>query len=566
MLPNYGMVYLVKKNIKGNIYLYLAKKARVNGVSKVVWQKYLGSEAKIEKQDLSVNFDDPDSYDMYELDFGLPVALMQLVDKLDLINIINEITTKRNQGISVGEYMVLAAFQRCIKPRSKNQLESWFQTTFLSHHFPPFDYYLNADAYTNHFRYLTEDIIDKIEIKLQTQIKSEFSIDYSDLYYDPTNFFTFINPKEPNQNLPKHGKSKENRHTLNLVSMSMICTGDGGIPVFHKVYPGNNQDAGHFKKRLPEILYQIEQLGLDHTEVTLVFDKGNISSEIFDQIDQSGLQYICSLRPSTRKDLHSLTSQDFNIVNLPNGKPIGCKSYKREIHGKTRRVIVAYNPKKNKWSSHEKQKKLKKKIDDIKQYFANRLNVKKWRDPEKVQIKIEKIIGEKNLEYFAINVTGEFANVQYSVELIDEKVQAAIAKMGKTYYVTNRSDAPENIVFQYRKQYKVEKLFKYIKHMNFIRVRPLYHRNDESIRGHIYVCVLGLLLLTLLERQINQARSGSNISISTIIDRLQEIRIIKIQSKRSKSPSKAIYKMVTISKEAQELVELLKLEEYIPKR
>lgn len=564
VLPNQVMVYLVKKKIKGNIYLYLAKKARVNGVSKVVWQKYLGREDTIEQKDLSINFADPKSYTLKELDYGLPVALMQLVEKLDLDNVINTATKKRNQGISVGVYMILAALQRCIKPRSKSQLESWFQTTFLSQYFPPFDSYLNADAYTNHFRYLTSDIIDRIEVKIQQCLKSEFSIDYSDLYYDPTNFFTFINPKNSNQNLPKHGKSKESRNTLNLVAMSLVCTEDAGLPVFHRVYPGNNQDAGHFKQRLPEILDQIEQMGLNSSEVTLVFDKGNISADIFDQIDQSGLKYICSLRPSTQKDLHSLTEKDFNLTTLPNGKLIGCKEYMREIHGKSRRLIVAYNPNKNKWSGSIKEAKLTKKLDEIHEYFENRLNVKKWRDPKKVKSKIEGLIGKNNQQFFSIKVEGDYSNVEYSVELSDEEIDNAIETIGKSYYATNRDDVPENIIYRYRKQYKVEKLFKYIKHTDFIRVRPLYHRNDESIRGHIFACVLALLLMTLLERQVNQIRSGDNISIHTIINLLDEVNLIKIQSIRSKSSSKAIYKMVSVSDEAQELVDLLHLEDYMP--
>jgi transposase len=558
------VVYLVKKVIKGNTYLYLAKSARVDGKTKIIWQKYLGREESIEKQDLSFNFEDPDSYHMQEVDFGLPVALMQLVEKLDFVQIINFCTSKRNQGISVGEYMVLAVLQRSIKPRSKTQLESWFESSYLRKYFPPFKNYLDADAYSNHFRYLNDTILDEIEINLQKRIKSRFSVDYSNLYYDPTNFFTFINPKKPNQTLAKHGKSKENRHTLNLVAMSLICTDDGGIPLFHRVYPGNNQDAGHFKIRLPEILNQIEQMELDPANVTLIFDKGNISEEIFEQIDQSGLKYICSLRPSTQKDLDALTEKDFTLTELANGKPIGYKEYLREIHGKDRRLIVAFNPKKNNWSATIKKTKLSKKLEEVEEYFKKRLNVKKWRDPEKVKAKIESLIGKTSLPFFLIKVSGDFATVEYSIKLNENEVKHNTETLGKSYYVSNLDDAPEDIIYRYRQQYKVERLFKYIKHSEYIRVRPLYHRNDESIRGHIFVCVMALLLLTLLEREVNLKRSGNNISIGTIIDRLTEVKLIKVQSAKSKSLSKVIYKMVAISSEAQELVDLLGLEKYIP--
>lgn len=561
------MVYLVKKKISGHKYLYLTKTARVDGISKVVWQKYLGREDTIEQKDLQFDFADPDSYTMEDLDFGLPVAMMQLVERLDMINIINQSTHKRDQGISVGEYMVLATLQRCINPRSKNQLKRWFETTYLKEYMPNYLHYLNSDAYTNHFNYLTEEIINRIELQLQQRIKSEFDVDYSSLYYDPTNFYTFINPRGPKQELAKHGKSKESRHILNLVAMSMICTNDGGIPVTHHVYPGNIQDAGHFKTRLPQILKRLKDMQLKYSEVTLVFDKGNISQEIFEQIDQAGVRFICSVRPSTHKDLHDLRESDFSMIKLPNDKDIGVKEFDRDLHGKSRRLIVCYNPNKMDWSGGVKLHKLQKKLDEIEEWFETKLNTHKWRNTENVAKKIKSIIGKNNLEFFDIKIGGQYADVNYSVILKDDEVDNFMELLGKSYYATNLDDDPGVIIWKYRQQYKIEKLFKYIKHVDFIRIRPIYHRNDSSIRGHIFACFLALLLLTLLEREVNKSLGSCNSvnqSTSTILAKLAEIRLIKIQAQRSKSASKAIYKMVNVSGEAEELMKMLNLSKYIP--
>ena len=107
------MVYLFKKTIHQKIYLYLGRSARIKGKAKRVWQKYLGPEDTIESVQ-SFSFTTHPKVQI--VSFGLPVALMQIVDRLDLISIINQVVPKRQQGLSNGHYLTLAALNRCIKP------------------------------------------------------------------------------------------------------------------------------------------------------------------------------------------------------------------------------------------------------------------------------------------------------------------------------------------------------------------------------------------------------------------------------------------------------------------
>ncbi len=79
---------------------------------------------------------DIEKLDIIYYDYGLPVALMTIAEKLDLIGIIDRATSKRQQGLSVGQYVAIASLNRCIKPLSKHQLLNWFYTTYLQHFFP----------------------------------------------------------------------------------------------------------------------------------------------------------------------------------------------------------------------------------------------------------------------------------------------------------------------------------------------------------------------------------------------------------------------------------------------
>ncbi len=78
--------------------------------------------------------------------------------------------------------------------------------------------------------------------------------------FDPTNYYTYINPKNDMQLLPRHGHSKESRHTLNLVGVSLFCSSDYGIPIMHKVYPGNIRDVTQFKTEFPRFIDRLSDM------------------------------------------------------------------------------------------------------------------------------------------------------------------------------------------------------------------------------------------------------------------------------------------------------------------
>lgn len=550
------MPFLIKKKIKNKIYLYLAKNARIDGKTRRLWERYIGPEHKItEKTEILI---DPKPR-VTTLDFGLPIALMQLVNELDLIEIINTCTTKRSQGLSVGHYITLAAINRCVKPTSKAKLRRWFEHTALFKEFPPIDTYLDSMAYTNHFKYLTPEVIDEIEARINKRLIKNFEVSMNTLFYDPTNFFTYINPKE-GEKLPKHGHSKEGRFTLNLVGLTLYCTKDGGLPVLHEVYPGNVQDAKVFKEQIPRLFERFKRVDIDTREICLVFDKGNISQNAFDQINDAGMHFVCSIRPSTQKEFDRLTPADFSLESLPNGKEIGVLEFNSHQYGPKERLLVVYNPRSKAWQEKNLLVKLEKKIESVHDYFKDRLNVKKWRDPGVVKEKIESFLNtKKHLTLVEYSVSGTFGKVAYTIKINEKALTAHLDTLGKSFFLSNHPTmSPLEIVWLYRQQFTVERAFKYIKSPDLLSIRPMYHWTDESIRGHLFTCVLGLLLITLLTRKLQS--QFTRMSLWSIIEHLSEIELAIIRYKGTKT---IIKQLVDISPEARQLSNYLKLKAHI---
>jgi transposase len=490
-------------------------------------------------------------------DFGLPVALMQIVEKLDLITAINRYSPKRNQGLSLGHYIALDALNRCIKPKAKENFLGWFQTTFLQQMFPAITTYLDAAAYTNHYAYLTDRIIQQIQAEINLQLVAKFNINMKQLIYDPTNFYTFMNP-DGDDCLAKHGHSKENRATLNIIGLALICTKDGGIPILYDVYSGNLQDSTVFQAEVPTIIKQIQALDQDETKTTLTFDKGNNSDTIFAQFDAAQITFIASIRPSMLKQYDDVKAEDFPRFTLPNGKPVGIKDEHGVLYGKDRRILVLFNPEQMEWSGNTFYRKLKADVNEVEEFFhfKHRLNKGKWRTVDNVQKKITEIVGPAHLPYLRIKITDNEKEIQFQIAINEEQINEHVASLGKSYLITNDFSASAvDLIATFRQQITIERAFSYLKSPDLVPVRPIFDSNDQSIQGHLFSSVLGLLILMLLTREVQS--KYPEMSVEQVHNNLSQVQLASVITEGTTRPLRSLVEM---SEDARKLVDYLKLE------
>src|SRR2546430_122610 len=121
------MATIVPKTIRGHRYYYLVQTAWVNGRSRYVKQLYLGKAEDIGK--LFEEATAPVPTQGLPFEFGGTAALYSVAQQLQLAEIIDRHVPKRNQGLSVGQYALLAILNRCLAPTSKTQLAHWYAGT-----------------------------------------------------------------------------------------------------------------------------------------------------------------------------------------------------------------------------------------------------------------------------------------------------------------------------------------------------------------------------------------------------------------------------------------------------
>ena len=163
-----------KRQVKGHVYYDLVEGKRVNGQSRLVKQHYLGRAEQVVAR---LEGHPPEPTRVRVAEYGASQALLGVARRLQLVELIDRVAPKRDQGLSVGAYMLLAVLNRILAPGSKAKLGDWFRRTALYHDFPVRDADLRSQRFWDHMAYLTAERIQAVEQALTQRMVAEFGLD-----------------------------------------------------------------------------------------------------------------------------------------------------------------------------------------------------------------------------------------------------------------------------------------------------------------------------------------------------------------------------------------------------
>lgn len=549
------MPAIVKKKIKGRVYYYAVQTAWVDGRSRVVWQKYLGKA-----EDIVARLTTSDApYTTRVFTFGAVAALFRLARDLGVVEIIDRHAPKRNQGPSVGEYMLIAAINRALAPTSKRQIGEWYAQTSLVRWLKARPEHLTSQRFWDHMDYLGPDEIRLIERDLTKVIVERCGLDLRTLIYDTTNFFTWIDTTNEAE-LPQRGHNKQKRRDLKQVGLALMVTLDFGIPFFHEVYPGNRPDARELASVVEELVARYRSLAGTCQEVTLVLDKGNNSRSNIASL-AAALGFVGSLVPSQHPELLAVPHSEFQL--LAGAEFGGLLAYRtqKEVFGAPRTVVVTYNEALYLGQMQGLITSLRKAHQALRQ-LQRKLASGKGKRPTAAQVRaqVRKILRKPLDEIVKWSLREEEGGRLILTYEVDRAAERAYTEryFGKTILFTNRDDwSTEEIVRAYRGQGCIEASFRAMKDRHFIGWSPMYHWTDSKIRVHAFYCVLALTLTALLRRQL--AHAGLDLSTATILEQLGAIyEVAHIYPPEAKR--KDIFTLSEMNELQQRLAQILDLQ------
>ena len=88
-----------------------------------------------------------------------------------------------------------------------------------------------------------------------------------------------------------------------LAFRALLVSTDFHIPLFSRVYPGNQPDSVTFRSVTEERIERYRLLAMNLVHVTLVFDKGNNSEQNLEALVPSRYHVVGSFVPTQHQDL-----------------------------------------------------------------------------------------------------------------------------------------------------------------------------------------------------------------------------------------------------------------------
>src|SRR6516225_9793941 len=335
------MPSLTKKIVRGKPYYYLRECQRVNGKPKVVSTIYLGSPESLRERLLR-----PPPAEVAFQEFGGSAAAFSIAQALDVVATIDRHVPKRgHQGPSVGQYLLLAALNRCVAPTSKAQIGSWYAKTVLGRLLPLTANQLTSQRFWDNMERVSREQIAAIEQGLAHTAVARFGLDLRCLLFDATNFFTFLDSFNLRAKLPQRGHGKQGRDNLRLLGLALLVTTDGEVPLLHHTYAGNQPDSVTFQSVAEQLFARCRSLSQEMREITLIFDKGNNSEDNLQLVSQSGVHFIGSLVPTQHPDLLAIPRARMRRLDPSQLPAVWAYRTHKILFGVNRTVLVTFNQK-----------------------------------------------------------------------------------------------------------------------------------------------------------------------------------------------------------------------------
>ena len=568
------MVSIHRKTIHGRSYFYLRKTAWVDGKSKVVEQKYLGTAEAIAAAmgkapaGLSVLPGLP----VYE--FGGVAALYDLAQELDIVQLIDShVPKRRSRGPSVGTMLLLAAINRAVGATSKAQLATWYERTSLPRWMKLKTGQLTSQRFWDTMDRVEEEAMVGIERELSARVVKDFDLDLRCLFYDATNFFTFIDTFNTRPTMAQRGKSKEGRSSLRILGLALLVTGDFEVPLFHYLYAGNHNDPTSFRTVVHELTDRYRKLVGDAEDVTIVFDKGNNTEDTIEAIAET-YHVVGSLVPTHHRDLLKIPRKRFQRLD-PNAFPDEVSAYRttKEVFGRNFTVLITYNE--NLFDAQTKtiECEVAKRQSKLRDY---QIALQKWhcgsvRGGKRPSVASAKkkaadiVRGQHMKSLFVVTVSERpdgLPALRYRFNRYAfEKLQRT--QLGITILFTDNAEwSDEQIVTAYRGQHHVENAFRQMKDVHYVSFRPARHWTDQKLMVHAFTCVLALLLCSLLRCKL--ARKDIHISIDRMLESLGTIREVQVLLSSGRGRPRVRPTHSKLEPLAEQLFKALDLGRYLP--
>ena len=482
----------IRKIKKGNaVYLAEVENRRIGG--KIVQKhiRYVGKE--VDDKPILTGSVERSSVDKVTI-FGPLLILDEIAKQIDLAEVLGD----------YGDYLLSLAYAHCVAPDSLKGMSQWYQKTEISNllDIPKITYKKLVEAIDS----LEGRDGDKVQERIFSRLKEALSLSPSGYLYDITNIY-FYGVCCP---LAKKGQNAEGRNQPQI-QIGLAVTKEDGIPIFHKVFEGNIFDS----KTLPDILLHLKRHEIKN--VCIVWDRGVSSKLNIREAKEMGFNVLCGLALKTglKKIVDGALASDIvsmkHRVRLRNAT-FYVKKQRYEVEGLRGYIAVCVNEK-------QRQAIRERRYDEVDQAL------KLLKEKKAIKAGLRKYIKYKTINHRSLQLAERYDGI--------------------SVIFSTRNLRAEEMVKGYFEKDRVEKSFRSLK--SFLEMDKVRFWLANRVRGHIFICYLAYLLLSVLEYRLKE----SGMSAADALETMESMYKVYLTDPKSKNK---FVKTVTLSKKQEEIL------------
>lgn len=262
----------------------------------------------------------------------------------------------------------------------------------------------------------------------------------------------------------RRGHSKDHRPDLKQMVVGMVLDQNGN-PLCSELWPGNTADV---KSLVPIVERLKTRFGIG--SVCIVADRGMISAETLAEVEKREWKYILGVRMRSSTEAQAVVARAGRYAEVhpksddrDDPSPLKVKEVWVED---ARRYVVCVNEDQATKDGHDRETVVASLRDALGHGDKS-------------------LVGNKGYRKF-LRAGGK----QFAVD--EDKIKEEARYDGKWVLTTNTDLAAGEVALKYKQLWMVEEVFRSMK--SLLDTRPIFHKRDETIRGHVFCSFLALLL------------------------------------------------------------------------
>jgi transposase len=475
--PKKLRVETVKKIVKGKVYTSVLLRCSFRKDGKVKHET-LGNLTQLPpdviefiQRRLSGELDENVPHASFEIIRSLPhgnvMAVLQTAQQLGLENLLASRPCRERDLIMA---LIVA---RVLSPRSKLSTNTALNAETAKHTLAE---ELELGEVDVHQLYAAMDWLVERQTRIENKLAKRHLQDGHLVLFDVSSSY-YTGRKSP---LIKHGYSRDHRSDRPQIVYGLLCDSEGR-PIAIEVFPGNTADPPTFTQIVARAR---KRFGINR--LVFVGDRGMITSARIneDLRGVEGLDWISALRSEGIRQLREAGAIQMSLFDKQDLAEVTSEHFPGE------RLVVCRNPALAEQRARKRNELLQAtevQLEPIRLATLRKHNP--LRGEKEIGLRVGKVIGKhKMAKHFDLTITkNSFAYTRQEAQIREEAALDGLYVVRSS--VAKKQMNSEQVVETYKSLAKVERAFRCLKTVD-LSLRPIYHRNEDRIRSHVFICML----------------------------------------------------------------------------